>query len=127
MGEGNFTRNGGEASDGGGGGVIMGGWEIFEVFLHSWQWGANPPYFMKTLLYCLCPFFKFRPTSLPLSCHLQPPPPLSGFSLLGGSGKFLPTSQKFAHSPHLEKYPPVDSSPHQIFIPPPPTKHGAMA
>ena len=25
----------------------MGGWEVFEVSLHSWQRCANPPYFMK--------------------------------------------------------------------------------
>ena len=26
-----------------GGGFIMGGWEIFNVLLYSWQKGAKPP------------------------------------------------------------------------------------
>ena len=42
-----FTRKGGEPGMEGGG-FIMGGWEIFNVLLYSWQKGANPPYFMKT-------------------------------------------------------------------------------
>ena len=32
------------------------------------------------------------------------------------------TSQKFDYFQHLEKFPPVDSPPHQIFIAPSPTK-----
>ena len=45
-----------------------------------WKFGNIPDYFpvrtsplMKAPLYCLLPFFKFRPTPTPLPCHLQPP------------------------------------------------------
>ena len=34
-----------------------------------------------------------------------------------GEGNF---TRNGGEAPHLEKYPPVDSSPHQIFIPPRP-------
>ena len=45
---------------------LTGGWWIFEVSLHSWQRGANPPHFMKIRLYSLPPsFFKSCPTPLP--------------------------------------------------------------
>ena len=45
---------------------LTGGWWIFEVSLHSWQRGANPPHFMKICLYSLPPsFFKSCPTPLP--------------------------------------------------------------
>ena len=59
-----FTRNGGKPGMEWvrGGGVIIGGWEIFRVSLHSWQRGANPQ------------FYKDLPI-LPTP-HLQPPPPL---------------------------------------------------
>ena len=59
-------------------GFIMGGWEISQVSLHSWQRGANPFYFEDLSLYCLLPpFFKFCPTShRPISCCLQSSPPL---------------------------------------------------
>ena len=40
-----------------------------------------------------------------------------GFPYWEGWGKSPHTSQKFAHSsPHLKKFPPVDSHPYQIFI-----------
>ena len=58
------------------GGLIMGEWEIFRIFLCSCLRGATP-YFIKTSLYPPF-FFKFCPTNpppppTPLPCHLQPP------------------------------------------------------
>ena len=60
-----FTRNGGEARNGG-------RWEIFKVSLHSWQRGANP------LIYCLSPLFQLLSTPPPPPHLLEnkPPPPL---------------------------------------------------
>ena len=43
---GKFLLEMGESQEwGGGGGFIMGGWEVFEVLLHSWQGGAKSPVF----------------------------------------------------------------------------------
>ena len=44
------------------------------------------------------------------------------FPYCEGSGGSSPTSRKFAHAPHLEKFPPVDSPPPNIYHPPPPPK-----
>ena len=58
-------------------GFIMGGWEIFEVLLHSWQRGANPLILWRPPYIAYLPFFKCcPPPPTQLSCHLQLPPPL---------------------------------------------------
>ena len=70
-----FTRDGGKPGMGGGG-FIMGGWEVFEVLLHSWQGGAKSPVFYEDPLYCLPSLFQILANLPALPCHLQPPPPL---------------------------------------------------
>ena len=57
--DGKFLLQMGESQEWGGGvGFIMGGWEVFEVLLHSWQRGAKSPVFYEDPLYCLPSLFQ---------------------------------------------------------------------
>ena len=68
-----FTRNVGQARNGGRGrvGFIMGGWKIFKVSSHSWQRGANPTILWRTPSPL---FFKFCPPSphFPITSNPNP-------------------------------------------------------
>ena len=73
---GKFLLEMGESQEWGGGGFIMGGWEVFEVLLHSWQGGAKSPVFYEDPQYCLPSLFQILANLPAPPCHLQPPPPL---------------------------------------------------
>ena len=64
-----FTINGRGKPGMGGGGFIMGAWEIFKVSLHNKQRGANP-LFYKTPPYCLPPLHCLFLSLNEWSCHI---------------------------------------------------------
>ena len=70
-----FTRNGGEARNGG-------RWEIFKVSLHSWQRGANPLILWRPPYIAYPPFLKCCPAPLPPTSLLPLTPPSPIFSVV---------------------------------------------
>ena len=76
-----FTRNGGGPKNVEVG-FIMGGWEIFEVSLHSWQKGSNPPNLWSPSPILPTPLFSNFVQSPPPTYLLPPNPTPNIFSVV---------------------------------------------